>query len=60
MVKGTEERNGESVLRWFGHNDCTENDTIANMVYVGECVGSSLVGRLRKRRFDSVNDYLKK
>ena len=30
------------------------------MVYVGECVGSHLVGRQQKRWIDSVNDCLKK
>ena len=29
-------------------------------MYVGECLGSRLVGRPRKRCIDSVNDCLKK
>ena len=37
-----------------------ENDKVAKRVYVGECVGSRLVGRLRNRWIDSVNDYVKK
>ena len=32
------------------------NDRIAKRVYVGECVGSLLVGRPRKRKIDLVND----
>ena len=32
---------------------------IAKRMYVGECLGSSLVGQSRKRWADSVNDYLK-
>ena len=37
-----------------------ENDRIAKRVYVGECVGSRLVGRRWKRWIDPVNDCLKK
>ena len=33
-------------------------DRIAKNVYVGECVGSRVVGRPWKRWIDSVNDYL--
>ena len=36
-----------------------KNDRIAMMVYVGECADSRSVGRLRKRRMDTVNDCLK-
>ena len=48
------------ILSWFGHIDRIENDKIAKKVYVGERVGRHLVGRLRKRWIDSVNDCLKK
>ena len=44
----------------FGHIERVENDRIAKRVYVGECVGSRLVGCPRKRWIDSVNDCLKK
>ena len=37
-----------------------ENDRIAKRVYVGECVGNRLVGRLWKRWIDSANECLKK
>ena len=49
----------ESVLRWFGRIQRMENDRIVKKVYVGECVGSRLVGRLQKSLIDSVNDRLK-
>ena len=45
----------ESVFHWFRHIEKMENDTIANRVYVGECVDSRLVGRPRKRWIDSAN-----
>ena len=34
------------MLRWLGHVERKENDRIAKRVYVGECAGSRLVGRL--------------
>ena len=37
-----------------------ENDRIAKTVYVGECAGSSSVGRPRKMWIDTVKDCLKK
>ena len=37
-----------------------DNDRIAKRVYVGECAGSRLVGRPRKRWIDTVKDWLKK
>ena len=37
----------------------TGNDRIAKRVYVGECVGSRLVGRSRKRWIDSMKKCLK-
>ena len=33
------------VLCWFVHIERMENDKIAKMVYVGDCVGNHLVGR---------------
>ena len=36
-----------------------EEERIAKKVYVGECAGSRLVGRPRKRWNDSVKDCLK-
>ena len=43
------------VLRWFGHLERMENNTIAKRVNVGECAGIRLVGRPRKRWIDTVN-----
>ena len=36
-----------------------ENDRIVKRVYAGECAGSRLVGRPRKRWIDTVKDCLK-
>ena len=33
------------------------SDRIAKKVYAGGCVGSLLIGRLRKRWTDSMNDW---
>ena len=55
-----DEKIDEGVLRWFGHVERMENDRIAKRVYVGECAGSRLVSRLRKRGIDTVKDCLKK
>ena len=35
-------------------------DRIGKRVYAGECVGSCLIGRPRKRWIDSMNDCLNK
>ena len=59
MTKGVDDKIDEGVLRWFVHVERIENDRIAK-VYVGECTGSRLVGRPRKRWIDTVKDYLKK
>ena len=45
VAKGLYERLDENILRWFGHIKGIENDRTAKKVYVGECVGSHLVGR---------------
>ena len=37
-----------------------EKDRIAKRVYVGECVGSCSVGRLRKRLIDNMKDCLRR
>ena len=37
-----------------------ENDRISKMVYVGECAGSRLVAKPRKRWIDTVKSCLKK
>ena len=37
-----------------------ENGRIAMRVYVGECAGSHIVGRLWKRWIDTMKDCLKK
>ena len=50
----------ESVLRCFGHVERMENDRIAKRVYLGECLGSCLVGGPQKRWIDSVNNCLQK
>ena len=39
----------------FGNIERMGNDRIAISVYVGECVGSHLVGRIQKRLIASVN-----
>ena len=60
VVKGFDEKIDEIVFCWFGDIERMETDRIAKRVYVGECLGSRLVGRPRKRCIDSVNDCLKK
>ena len=37
-----------------------EKNRIAKSVYVGECAGSHLVGRPRKRWIDTMNECLRK
>ena len=59
-VKKGLEKIDKGVLRWFGHVERMENDRMAKRICVGECVGSRLVGRPRKRGIDSVNECLKK
>ena len=49
LKKGLDEMNNEGMLWWYGHVERMENDGIAKIVYIGECVGSHSVGRLRKR-----------
>ena len=44
-MKGVDERIDESVPSWFDPIERMENDRITKKVYVGECVGSCLVGR---------------
>ena len=60
MTTGVDEKIVEGVLRWFGHVERMETDTIVKRVYVGECVGSPSVGRPRKRWIDTMKDCLKK
>ena len=60
MKKGLDERIDEGMLRWFGHVERMERDRIVKSVYVGECAGSRLVGRERKRWTDTVKECLKK
>ena len=49
VMKGVDKRIDEGVLRWFGHVERKENDSIAEKVYIRECTGSHSVGRPRKR-----------
>ena len=49
VAKSVYERIDESILRWFGHIERMENNRIAKMVCVGECMGRRLVGRPQKR-----------
>ena len=49
MTKGVDERIDEGVPWWFGNVERIEKERIAKRVYVGECAGSRLVGKLRKR-----------
>ena len=60
VTKGVDERIDESVPRWFGHLERAGNDENVKRIYVGEYLGSHLVGRPRKRWIDLVNDCLKK
>ena len=60
VTKGVDERIDKGVLRWFGPVERMEKERIAKRVYVGECAGSSSVGRPRKRWIDTVNDCLRK
>ena len=55
VTKGADEKIDE----WFGHVERMENDRIVKRIYVGDCAGSYLVGRLRKRWIDTMKDYLK-
>ena len=59
VTKGVDEKIDEWVLRWFGHVERMENDRIVKRIYVGDCAGSYLVGRPRKRWIDTMKDYLK-
>ena len=59
VKKGLDERINEGVLWWFGHVERMENDRSAKRNYVGECAGSRLVGRPRKRWIDTVNGLFK-
>ena len=60
VTKRVDERIKEGVLLWFGHVERRKRDRIAKRVYVGECAGSQLVGRPRKRSIDTVKDCLRK
>ena len=53
MTKGVDEKIDKCS---FGHIERIKNDRIDKRVYVGECVGSRLVGRPRERWIDSVNN----
>ena len=59
-VVRSDEKIDEGFLRWFGHVERMENDRIAYRVYVEDCTGSRSVGRLRKRRIDTVKECLRK
>ena len=53
------------VIKWVDeriddHTEGMGNDRIARRVYVVECVGNGLVGRLHQRRIASVAECLKK
>ena len=60
VKKGLHERVDKGVLRWFAHVERIERGMIAKRVYVGECAGSRSVGRLKKRRIDTVKECLRK
>ena len=60
MTKGLDEKTDEGVHRWFGHVERMENDRFANIVYIGECVGSRSVRRPWKRWIDTVKECLRK
>ena len=44
VSKEVDQRNEKSVLRWFAHNERMRNNKIVKRVYMGESVGSHLVG----------------
>ena len=56
VVKEVDKIINESILQWFSHIERMENNMISKKVYVG----SYLIGQIKKRWIDSVNDYLKK
>ena len=58
--EGRDENINESILRWFNHIERIGNGRNAKTVYMGECVGSRLVGGPRKKWIDSVIECLKK
>ena len=60
VKKDLDERIDKGVLQWFGHVERMERDRITKTVYVGECPGSCLVGRPRKRWIDTVMGCLRK
>ena len=60
MKKELDERIAEGVLRWFDQVERVESDRITKKIYVGECAGSRLVVRLRKRWIDTGKECLKK
>ena len=60
VTKWVDKRIDEGILRWYGHVERMENNRIANKVYTGECFGSRLVGRPRKKWIDTLKDCLKK
>ena len=49
VERGVDERINESVIRWFGHIERMKSDKSAKNVYVGKCVGSHSIDRLRNR-----------
>ena len=55
VKKGLDERIDQGVLQWFGHVERTESDRIAKILYVGDCAGSSSLGRPRKRWIEIKN-----
>ena len=60
VTKGVDKKIDEGVIRWFIHIERMDDNRNAKRVHVGECAGSSSVGRPRKRWIDTVKDCLKK
>ena len=60
LKNGVDERIDEGVLQLSSHVERMENDMIAKRVYVGECAGSRLVGRVWKRWIDALRDFKEK
>ena len=58
VTKGVDKRIDKGVLWCFSHMERMENDRIAKRVYVGECASSCSVGRLWKKRIDTMKDCL--
>ena len=60
QIRRVKKRIEESILQCFSHIERMQYDKIAKRVYVGDSVGSHLVGQLQKRWTNSVTECLRK